>query len=170
MVVRRTHGFTVIEVFLVITLLAIVVGLMVVPARRIAEAMAVRPTEAVLLAAVHDAHTRARQSNMTLLLSCLSETNALQLHTRDGMLLQSTPLGSPREDDDPLLRFYRLRPEDPERDDDAFEAEAEPAAFIAFQPSGASTPFAADVRDGAGLIRLVLDPFSGEPVRREEDR
>ncbi|VGO14265.1 hypothetical protein PDESU_02824 [Pontiella desulfatans] len=170
---HRSHktGFTVVEVFLVITLLAIVAALMVVPVQRLVEAMHVRPLGEVLLSTVRKAHMEARQRNETVFMSYYGESNVLELSTSDGTFLGQVVL-APQADGDgqeALLEFYRLVPEDPEADANAYEPEEEPVDSIAFHPSGASTPFSVGLLDSKDSVRLVMDPFSSEPVLREDE-
>lgn len=167
----RTRGFTVVEVFMVITLLAIVVGLMVTPIHRILEAVHTRPLEEVVLSAVRDAHMLARQRNESVVMGYQAASNCLQVCTRDGILLKNIEIDLPPDTDEgtPMLAFYRLLPEDPEADEAAYESEDEPVESIIFHPSGASIPFSVDVMDRKNTVRLVLDPFSSEPVLREEE-
>lgn len=169
----RTHtrGFTVVEVFMVITLLAIVVGLMVAPIHRIMDSLHTRPLEEVVLSVVRDAHLQARQRKESVVLGYQAASNCLQLCTRDGILLKNFALELPPDVDEgtPMLVFYRLLPEDPEADEAAYEAEDEPVESIIFHSSGASTPFSATLMDRKNTVRLVLDPFSSEPVLREEE-
>ncbi|MEA2067849.1 MAG: hypothetical protein U9P12_01500 [Verrucomicrobiota bacterium] len=165
----RKYGFTVVEVFMVITLLAIVTGLMVVPVQRLMDAIHVRPLEEVFLSTVRKAHIQARQRNVSVVLSYQSESNRLQLCTLDGVFIEEVAVEpSPGADEDEsMLELYRLLPEDPEGEESAYESEDEPAGAITFHPGGASTPFAVDFKNGGNWVRLVLDPFSSEPVLRE---
>jgi hypothetical protein len=164
----RTGGFTVVEVFMVVTLLAIVVGLMVVPAHRLIESLHVRPLEEVVLSAVRQAHLQARQRGEPVLLDYQSISNRLRICTLDGIFLEEVAL-EPTDNDTPVLVFHRLLPEDPERDEPAFEPEDDPAHAIVFDPCWASAPFAVEVMDRKNILRLVMDPFSSEPVLREEE-
>jgi type II secretory pathway pseudopilin PulG len=167
----RTSGFTVVEVFMVVTLLAIVAGLMVTPIHGILESFHVRPLEEVALSTVRKAHMQARLRNETVILSYLSTSNCFQLCTRDGIFLEEILIDRPAgtDTDEALVAFYRLLPEDPERNEPAYEQEEEPTGSIPFHPCGASTPFAITLKDRKNLVRLVLDPFSSEPVLREEE-
>lgn len=157
-------GFTVVEVFLVITLLAIVVGLMVVPVHQLVENIHVRPLEETVLSAVRRAHMQARQLNEPVVLYHMAESNVLGLATAEGELLEEISVGVPDEESNPFA-FYRIIPEDPQNDSMAYENEDESVDSIVFHPSGVATPFAIELLHAD--IRLVIDPFSSEPLLRE---
>lgn len=157
-------GFTVVEVFLVITMLAIVVALMIVPVHRLVENIHVRPVEETLLSAVRRAHMQARQRNEPVVLYHMAESNVLGLATAEGELLEKIPVGAPDVDSNPVA-FFRILPEDPKNQSVAYENEEESVESIVFHPSGVATPFSIELLDAD--IRLVIDPFSSEPLLRE---
>ena len=162
----RQDGFTVVEVFLVITLMAIVATLMIVPVRQLAENMHVRPLEETVLSVVRKAHLEARQRNVSVVLHYSGESNRLELTTADGVLLEEIDLlAASGEDAAELLQFYRVLAEDPKNDAIAYESEEEPIEFIIFHPAGVSTPFTIELPEKD--VRLVMDPFSSEPLLRE---
>lgn len=165
----RRLGFTVVEVFLVITLLAIVTALMVVPVQRLAEAMQVRPLAEVVQSSIRRAHVEARQRNETVLLMYHSKSNVLELCTTGGTFIERIPLlaSSVGGEQEPVLEVYRLVPEDPEGEAAAYDSEDEESDTIVFHPAGASTPVAIHILAGAEPVRLVMDPFSGEALFRE---
>ena len=167
----RNSGFTVVEVFLVITLLAIVAALMVVPVQRLVESMQVRPLAQVVQSTVRKAHLEARQRNETVLLVFHSKSNILELCTADGIFIDRVLLlpSDGGAEADPVLELYRLVPEDPEGEEVAYENEEEAVETVVFHPAGAATPFAVNFTAGADPMRLVMDPFSGEAVLREAE-
>jgi Tfp pilus assembly protein FimT len=159
-------GFTVVEVFLVITLLAIVATLMVVPVQQMSEQVQVRPLEETLLSVVRKAHMEARQRNVPVVLYYTGESNLLELTTAEGVMIEEINLQVlSGEEEDEILKFYRILPEDPKNESIAYESEEEAIDSIVFHPTGASTPFAIELLQKD--IRLVLDPFSSEPLMRE---
>jgi Tfp pilus assembly protein FimT len=159
-------GFTVVEVFLGITLLGIIVTLMVVPIQQMTEQIHVRPLEETFLSVVRKAHMEARQRNMSVVLHYVGESNLLELATADGVLIDEIDLqAASGEEDTELLKFCRILPEDPKNESIAYESEEETIDSIVFHPTGASTPFAVELTQKD--IRLVMDPFSSEPLIRE---
>ncbi len=156
---------------MVITLLALVAGLVVVPVQRLLDAFRVRPLEEVFLSTVRKAHLQARQRNAPVVLSYQSASNRLQLCTLDGIFIEEVAVVPPPgvDTDTSLLEFHRLLPDDPESDEPAYEPEEDPAEAIIFHPAGASTPFSVDLTEGENHIRLVLDPFSSEPILRKDE-
>ncbi|MDF7808151.1 hypothetical protein P4E94_11925 [Pontiellaceae bacterium B12219] len=159
-------GFTVVEVFLVITLLAIVATLMVVPVQHMAEQVQVRPLEETLLNVVRKAHMEARQRNIPVVLHYAGESNVLELATASGIMIEEIDLqAAAGEEDAEILRFFRMLPEDPKNESLAYETEEESIDSIVFHPAGASAPFAIELLQKD--IRLVMDPFSSEPLIRE---
>ncbi len=167
----RKAGFTVAEVFMVITLLAVVAGLMVVPVQRIVESLQTRPLEEVVLSAVREAHAQARIRNVAVVLGHPAESNLLQLHARDGTLLREIEIDAPAATGPgaKLITFYPILPEDPEREDPAYESAEDEVEAVVFHPSGASMPFCVEFGEGKGRVRLVVDPFSSAPVVREDE-
>lgn len=162
----RQDGFTVVEVFLVITLMAIVATLMIVPVHQLAENMHVRPLEETVLSVIRKAHLEARQRNEPVVLQYSVESNLLELTTADGVLLEEIDLraASGERAAEPL-RFYRILAEDPKNESIAYESENDPVESIVFHPAGASTPFIIELSEKD--IRLIMDPFSSEPLLRE---
>ncbi|MDF7799160.1 hypothetical protein P4C99_06770 [Pontiellaceae bacterium B1224] len=159
-------GFTVVEVFLVITLLSIVATLMIVPIQQMTDNIHVRPLEETVLSVVRKAHMEARQRNMPVVLHYAGESNLLELTSADGILFEEIDLRfASGEEEEEILNFYRILPEDPKNESVAYETEEEVVDFIVFHPAGASTPFAIELTQKD--IRLVMDPFSSEPVIRE---
>lgn len=162
----RQDGFTVVEVFLVITLMAIVATLMIIPVQQLVENMHVRPLEQTVLSVIRKAHLEARQRNAPVVLHYSGESNLLELTTADGVVLEEIDLrAASGEDASEILRFHRILAEDPKNDSMAYESEDDPVDFIVFHPAGASTPFAIELTEKD--IRLVMDPFSSEPLLRE---
>lgn len=162
----RQGGFTVVEVFLVITLMAIVASLMIVPVHQLAEKMQVRPLEETVLSLVRKAHLEARKRNIPVVMHYTGKSNLLELTTADGVVLEGIDLGQASgANESEILQFYRILPEDPKNDSIAYESEEETVEFIVFHPAGASTPFAIELPQKD--VRLVMDPFSSEPLLRE---
>lgn len=156
---------------MVITLLALLAGLMVVPIQQLVRAIQVRPLEDVFLSTVRKAHILARQRNEPIVLGYNAASNLLQLSSQDGIPLEKIALERPddTEDDEPLMEFRRILPEDPETTEFAYESADDPVSSIVFHPSGASMPFEVDFKTHGNPDRLVLDPFSSEPLLSEEE-
>lgn len=167
----RRSAFTVVEVFLVITLLAIVAALMVVPVQRLVEALQVRPVRETVQSVVRTAHLEARKRNETVLMMYHSNSNILELCTAGGTCIEQIPLvpADAVGAADPVLELHYLVPEDPEGEAAAYENGEETVDTIAFHPAGASTPFAVDFVSGSEPMRLVMDPFSGAAVLCETE-
>lgn len=165
---KCNSGFTAVEVFLVLTMLALVVGLMIVPAYRLLDAFKTRPLETTILSTIRKAHMLARADNRPVLLSYQSTSNRFQLCTQEGVLLESIPIDSVAESDSDGsdVTFYRLLPEDPKDDEFVYELEEDPVDIIWFHPCGVSIPFAVQFEVGGDEYCLVLDPFSSKPVLR----
>lgn len=162
----RQDGFTVVEVFLVITLMAIVATLMIVPVQQLAENLHVRPLEETVLSVIRNAHMVARKRNEPVVLHYSGESNLLELTTFDGVVLEEIDLQiSSGEGETEIIQFYRILAEDPKNESIAYESEDEPVESIVFHPAGASTPFAIELSEKD--LRLVMDPFSSEPLLRE---
>jgi Tfp pilus assembly protein FimT len=164
----RHNGFTAVEVFLVLTMLALVVGLMVVPAYRLLDAFKVRPLETTILSTIRQAHRLSRSENCAVILNYQSTSNRFQLCTQEGYVLGTVTLHAQanEQDEGPEIAFYRLLPEDPKGDGYVYEREDEPVPTVAFYPYGVSTPFAVQFTDGADDTCLIMDPCSGKPVMR----
>lgn len=152
-----------------ITLLAIIASLMVVPVQNLLEAVQSRPLPDVVLSVVRKAHIEARQRNETVLLLYHGASNVLELCTEEGVLIEQVPLVHSSDMQEDAIQIYRLLPEDPEGDTIAYENEEVAAEQVFFHPSGVSTPFSVDFVLSPKPLRLVIDPFSSEPVVWERD-
>ena len=162
-------GFTVAEVFMVLLLLVAVAAILVTPVQRLVEQLNVRPLETVVLSAVRDAHYLARTRNEGVFLMHEGESNVLRIAAQDGVVLADIPYASGDGEHSTRIRFYRLLPEDPERTEAAFEWEDDPVETILFHPGGVSIPFGLHLEQGGADTRLIIDPFSSQIIRREEE-
>jgi hypothetical protein len=162
-------GFTAVEVFLVLTMLAIVVGILVVPAFQLSASLMRRPVDVNILSSVRKAHMYARMRNEPILMRYHSASNAFQLCSQDGVELETVIIEEINEETGASateLLFYRILPEDPKSETFAFELEEEPVEKIIFYPNGSSIPFAIQFYVGGDEHFLILDAFSSRPVLR----
>lgn len=165
----RKCGFTAAEVFMALFLLVAVASIVIVPVQRLMGQLDVRPMEVLVLAAVRDAHYAARSSSDPVIMVHIAESNLLRIATDSGITLSEYPYASVEGAKDVEVRFHRVLPGDPERAIGSYEWETEPIFTVPFHPSGVSVPFAMHVREAGKVLRLVLDPFSGVALEREED-
>lgn len=157
---RGMFAFTVAEVMLVIALIAVMGALTVVNYPRLAAGRGSIPAREVLIRAVRAAHHEARVNKRPQTLIFDREAQALVVADGSGSRQQYFPL--PGEGWE--MVFYRILPE--ERLDGApvYALEEYPATRIHFHPAGNGPTFQAEMTRDTLDIRMVFDPFSGNPL------
>lgn len=151
-------GFTVIEVFMVVLLLASVLALVIVNFFPFQGALDERPAKDQAWRAIAEAHRLARAERSTVLLHYDEEAESLVL--ADGFGREAARFRFP-QGTDAGVEFYRILPEKEMREEPDFEAEDEAVEILAFQPYGATAPFQMEIETGTDAITFRFDPFSG---------
>lgn len=150
-------GFTVIEVFSVIALLAAIIALSIINVDFSPSKWAVRPARDSLIYAVGEAHNQSRLRKEDVFLRYNAQDEALLLENAGGENLLSIPLPKGQVS---TMTFYRILPETERSDTLTHEPEEEPVNSIAFSSSGGATPTVIEIDMDSGRRTLIFDPFS----------
>ncbi len=159
--VRRTSGFTLIEICLVLGLIATVTGLFIMNFARMIDQGDDVSADEVLINATREARFMAARTRSTTSLHFDAESGSLEISngTGDSNSFQlGDPFGSTPGAE---VRFYLVPaseglspPQDPER------AQME-TKQVRFAPDRSSSPFVVELDYGSGTPeRLIFDPFS----------
>lgn len=154
---RHRSGYTAIEVFLVISLIAATLGLVIAHFFPSADVLEKRPALVQLQRAVAEAHRMARTQHRPVTLGFDAEGQRLVLHGENGTELAA--YGFP-EGSEARLSFYRLLPEQQVQQEPTLEAEETEVQRIAFHPHGFTAPFLVEYETGYQAQTLRFDPFS----------
>ncbi|WOO41932.1 type II secretion system protein [Rubellicoccus peritrichatus] len=168
-VVKQTAGragFTVVEVFMVIALLAAVFTLVVVNFAEQPGKWKVRPAKAVLAEAISVAHDTSRIEKRQTRLLFDEELQSLLVEDVDGLLVGQHSF---QPDTVRSLTFYRILPEELKGEEPAFEPEEDSVASIDFHSSGASAPFRVELETTDSRVSLIFDPFSNAVWEEEQE-
>lgn len=140
-----------------VILLATLFALMITNMDFSAAKWSVRPARESLIRAVGEAHNLARLHKEDLFMRYSQEESALLLETAQGAEILRVPIARGEVSE---IKFYRVLPEKERSEAPAYEPEDEPVPFIAFAPSGSSTPTLIELDTGKGRNSLLFDPFS----------
>lgn len=157
MTVRSQRGFTVLEVFAVVVLLATLFALAASNIDFSASRWSVRPARESLIRAVGDAHNYSRLQKEDLFMRYDRVANALVIEDVRGSEIQRVPLAKGEVSE---IKFYRVLPEKERGESPAYEPEDEPVSQIVFSPSGSATPMIIEIDTERGRNSLLFDPFS----------
>ncbi|MBC2596153.1 type II secretion system protein [Ruficoccus amylovorans] len=163
---RRQPAFTVIEVFMVVSLLAAVLGLVIVNYFNISGSYDKRPARDQIQRAVAEGYRLARLEGGIVSLRYEAENGALSLSDQQGKELARITLPGVPEDGE--MTFYRIKPESQLTEEPNFEAEEDPVEVLDFQPYGASLPFLVHYTHGTEAFTLRFDAFSALSWEEED--
>lgn len=159
-------GFTVVEVFMVIALLAAIFTLVAVNFVDHKDKWQVRPAKTVLTAAIGQAHNTSRLEKRQTRLLFDEELQSLLVEDVNGSLVAQHAF---RPETVRTLTFYRILPEEQKGEEPAFEPEEDSITVVEFHPSGASTPFRVELETAATRETFVFDPFSNTILEEEQE-
>lgn len=159
-------GFTVVEVFMVIALLAAIFTLVAVNFADQPKKWQIRPAKSVLTTAIGEAHDTSRIQKKQTRLLFDEETQSLLVEDVNGVLVgqHTFPPNVVRS-----LIFYRILPEEQTGEKPAFEPEEDAVTVINFHPSGASSPFRAELETATSRVSFIFDPFSNSIWEEEQE-
>lgn len=154
---RRSTGFTLIELIIVIGLIALVSGLVVTGTRGILSGLGERPVEETLRFAVREARYQAAHRKETTVLRFDAGSASFSVETLNGARLKEFPTGYGR-DDRLDVRFQQILPHRGLRA--GLRSQRSELDAPRFRPDRSSTPFEAEIRIGMERSTHRFDPFS----------
>ena len=154
----RSAGFSVIEVFLVVTLLSAILALVIFNFFTFEGSLDDRPAFEQTRRSIAESHRLARERRESILLHYDPERAVMVLSDEKGQMLDefAFPPGTEAQ-----VKFFRIKPEAEMREEPDFEAEEEDLPTLAFHPYGSSAPFQLEFEQGTEAVTLRYDPFSG---------
>ncbi|NDV62507.1 prepilin-type N-terminal cleavage/methylation domain-containing protein [Puniceicoccales bacterium CK1056] len=152
------HGFTLIELIIVIALVALVGGLVVVNAEAIFRGLGEEPVDRILRKAVREARFQAAYLKEPVQLRFDEESVAFLLTGESGQTLKDFSTGLESSANELDVEFEQLLPEEGlnrNASPDTVEIET-----VTFRPDRSSTPFQVIIDQDGRPYTLRFDPFS----------
>lgn len=166
---RTNNAFTLIEIMLALSLMALLAGLAVVHAGNLLEGLGERPVAETLQQSVRHARFLAASLKEASYLRFDEETTDFLISNNRSVILGRIPTGYDPGDSAPSVTFYKLLPEMGIGPGSAFGRERKEVHRVTFHPDRSSTPFLAIIKNGDQETTHHYDPFSESELRPEEN-
>jgi len=154
--VRR--GFTLIELIIVISLIALVGGLVVVNAEGMLRGLGQEPTERIFQKAVREARFQAASLKESTYLTYNREDGNLVIYSETKQSLAEFNIGTKGEKENPEVQFEQILPS---TGLNSFTGtETIEIKHVVFRPDRSSTPFQVTIRENSDEFTQQYDPFS----------
>lgn len=160
------RGFTVVEVFAVIALVAATFALLVVNVDFSTSRWSVRPPRESMIRAIGEAHNQSRLRKEDMFLRYDEADSSIRIENAKGENIMRIHLPGGQVN---AMTFYRILPETERSESLTLEPEEEAVQTIAFSPSGSSTPMLIEIDTDAGRNSLIFDPFSLRLIQDAQD-
>ncbi len=176
LITRRTvAGFSLIEVLLVLSLVAVLAGIVAGNAGAFIKGANNEPPNRVLKRAVLDALYFSSEMKREVLLSYYEENATFLISGRDGQVLQAHPVYEKLDEDIrsdrelmPEVSFSAIGPKaGVDGGSTEFEEDDLILSSVRFH-AGCSTPFMAEIKFRGEVEEVEFDPFSGYVLAMEE--
>ncbi|MGF1448096.1 MAG: Tfp pilus assembly protein FimT/FimU [Opitutales bacterium] len=172
---RRTTGFTLLEILIVIALIALTTTLAALSWTALADAFEDKPTFQVFREMVQEARHQAYQTREPVHLAWDDNAKLFRIYSpfaelEDLVLSEEAFISR----GDTEVRFYPLA--SPEKGASLNvrgvtpEYQSEPVSEIIFHPSGVSTGARIEIDEGPSRSVITLEPFSAGPIDYEPER
>ena len=161
---RNSSGFTIIEVVMVLSLLAMISGLVIINANAIFRGFEERPLPEILRKVVRDARFQAAKNREPVFLDFDVEKSEFQITDRRNNVLQAIPTGYSADDKNLEIIFYRILPERGTSSLRNFSANRKKTTHLIFHPDRSSTPFVVELNYDEEHSVHQFDPFSDTEI------
>ena len=156
----EAHGFSLLELILVLSLIVLLSGVVVISIESIFKGFDSKPLPDLLKQSVRQARYLAAANKEAAHLSFDWEKSEFLIRNERGAVLERIETGYPGEDPSIKISFYQLLPMHGYRIGGGLAPEEKEVSRVTFHPDRSSTPFSVALQYDSTTSRHRYDPFS----------